>query len=163
TEFLGELIGTPFPEESSVQLRAARQDAMLMGDQMRRAWEDFISSECAAQPVLIVLEDLHWGDRPSVQFIDAALRRAKEQPLFVLALARPDVHDLFPKLWADRDLQSIHLEELSRKASERLVRQVLGETFSAEVVERIVGQASGNAFYLEELIRAVAEGSVESL
>lgn len=163
TEFLGELIGTPFPEDSSVQLRAARQDAMLMGDQMRRAWEDFISSECASHPVLIVLEDLHWGDRPSVQFIDAALRRAKEQPLFVLALARPDVHDMFPKLWADRDLQSIHLEELSRKASERLVRQVLGESFSPEVVERVVGQASGNAFYLEELIRAVAEGSVDSL
>src|SRR5262249_32173856 len=38
-EFLGELIGTPFPDDDSVQLRAARQDPVLMGDQMRRAWE----------------------------------------------------------------------------------------------------------------------------
>src|SRR6185436_2700326 len=29
-EFLGEIVGTPFPEEESVQLRAARQDAQLM-------------------------------------------------------------------------------------------------------------------------------------
>jgi hypothetical protein len=37
-EFLGEIVGTPFPDEDSVPLRAARQDALLMGDQMRRAF-----------------------------------------------------------------------------------------------------------------------------
>src|SRR4030095_13982680 len=44
-EFLGELARVPFPDEGSVQLRAARQDAMLMGDQIRRAWEDFLLAE----------------------------------------------------------------------------------------------------------------------
>src|SRR5262249_2904079 len=44
SRFLGELVGLPFPDED-VQLRAARQDAVLMGDQMRRAWEDFLLAE----------------------------------------------------------------------------------------------------------------------
>ena len=44
TEFLGELVGVPFPEASSVQLKAARQDALLMGDQMRSAFEDFVAA-----------------------------------------------------------------------------------------------------------------------
>jgi tetratricopeptide (TPR) repeat protein len=163
TEFLGELVGTPFPDEASVQLRAAREDPLLMGDQMRRAWEDWLSAECAVGPVLLVLEDLHWGDLPTVQFVDAALRNLHDRPFFVLALARPEVHDLFPKLWAERGVQSMPLGELTRRAGEKLVRQVLGEAAGADVVTRLVERAAGNALYLEELIRAVADGRGDTL
>jgi eukaryotic-like serine/threonine-protein kinase len=127
-EFLGEIVGTPFSEEGSAPLRAARQNAQLMGDQMQRAWVDFLRAETAARPVLVVLEDLHWGDLPTVRFIDAALREVRAAPWMVLALARPEVHERFPKLWVERNVQEIRLKELSRKASERLVRQVLGES-----------------------------------
>jgi tetratricopeptide (TPR) repeat protein len=160
-EFLGELLGAPGAAEPSVQLAAARQDPMLMGDQMRRAFEDFLAAECAVQPVLIVLEDLHWGDLPTVKFIDSALRNLRDQPLMVLALARPDVHVLFPRLWADRGLQELRLGELTRKASERLCRRVLGDEVAADVVARLCERASGNAFYLEELIRQASEAGPE--
>jgi eukaryotic-like serine/threonine-protein kinase len=163
SEFLGELVGTPFPDEESVPLRAARKDAQLMGDQLRMAWVDFLRAESAAHPVLVVLEDLHWGDLPTVRFIDAALRDVRGQAWMVLALARPEVHELFPKLWAERQVQEVRLKELSRKASERLVRQVLGDGVDAETVERMIAQAEGHAFYLEELIRAVAEGKGAAL
>ncbi len=163
TEFLGELIGVPFPDEKSLELRAARQDSRLMGDQMMRAWQDWLMAECSTQPVLIVLEDLHWGDTPTVSFTDAALRHLKDRPLMVLALARPEVHDVFPRLWAERSAQEIRLGELTRRASERLVREVLGDSVAAETVERVVSLAAGNAFYLEELIRTVADGRAEGL
>ncbi len=158
SEFLGEIAGTPFPDEGSVQLRAARRDAMLMGDQMRRAWEDFLSAECAAQPVVLVLEDLHWGDLPTVKLVDAALRRLAEQPFLVVALARAEVHQIFPKLWAERGLQEIRLGALTKRSSERLVRQILGADASDAVVARLLERAEGNAFYLEELVRAAASG-----
>jgi eukaryotic-like serine/threonine-protein kinase len=157
TEFLGEIVGTPFPDEDSAPVRAARQNAQLMGDQMQRAWVDFLRAESIAHPVLLVLEDLHWGDLPTVRFIDAALREARAAPWMVVALGRPEVHERFPRLWAERNLQEIRLKELSRKASERLARQVLGESVGTATIERIVAQADGHAFYLEELIRAVAE------
>ena len=57
-----------------------------MGDAMRRAWEDWLAAECSAHPVLLVLEDLQWGDLGTVSFIDAALRNLREQPFIVLAL-----------------------------------------------------------------------------
>jgi tetratricopeptide (TPR) repeat protein len=136
---------------------------MLMGDQMRRAWEEFLAAECGQQPVVIVLEDLHWGDLPSVRFLDAALERLADEPLFVLALARPEVLELFPSLWEGRKLEQVRLSELSRKGSEKLVRQVLGEGVDRAAVERIVAQAAGNAFYLEELIRAIATGGGDAL
>lgn len=163
TEFLAELIGAPFPAGESIQLRAARQDPMLMGDQMRRAFLDLLAAECRVGPTLLVLEDLHWGDLPTVQLIHAALRALQDQPFAVLALARPDVLDLFPKLWADRGAQILPLRPLSPKGSERLVREVLGDELDDALVTRLVERASGNPFYLEELIRAVAEGKGESL
>jgi tetratricopeptide (TPR) repeat protein/tRNA A-37 threonylcarbamoyl transferase component Bud32 len=161
SQFLGELIGVSFPDEDNVQLRAARNDAILMGDQMRRAFEDFLAVECKMQPLILVLEDLHWGDLPSVGFLDSALRTLADKPILVLALARPDVHDVFPNLWAGRGLHEMRLPDLTRKASEKLVRQVLGDAADDALVARIVTTAAGNAFYLEELIRAVAEGRDE--
>jgi len=160
-EFLGELVGAPFPDdgEGGAALRAARQDAQLMSEQMRQAWLDFLDGEAAVHPVVLVLEDLHWGDFGTVRFIDTALRDRRERPWMVLALARPEVFDVFPKLWSERQkVQEIRLKELGRKAGERLVRQVLGDGAGPETIERLVKQADGNAFYLEELIRAVVEG-----
>jgi tetratricopeptide (TPR) repeat protein/predicted Ser/Thr protein kinase len=170
TAFLGELVGAQLPDDdgaagaASAALRAARQDAQLMSELMRKAWLDFLQAETAAHPVLLVLDDLHWGDFGTVRFIDAALRDRSKQPWMVLALARPEVFELFPKLWAERqNVQELRLKELGRRAGERLIRQVLGDAVGSDTVERLVKQADGNAFYLEELIRAVAEGKEAAL
>jgi tetratricopeptide (TPR) repeat protein len=160
TDFLGELVGTPLDDAQSVQLRAARQDAMLMGDQMRRAWEDFVQAECEAGPLVIVLEDLQWGDLPTVSFVDGALRSMHDRPLMVLALARPDVRESFPRLWSERSVTHIQLDSLTKKASERLIREFLGN-IGDDALARLVERAAGNPFYLEEVIRSVAEGRGE--
>ncbi len=148
----------PFPDGDSVQLMAARRSPVLMSDQIRVAWEELLRAECSARPVLLVLEDLHWGDLPSVLLVDSALRNLGDQRLMVLALGRPEVRELFPKLWAGRGVHEVQLSGLPRRASERLVRQVLGEDVAPELVAMIVDRADGNAFYLEEQLRAVADG-----
>ncbi|MGK3986301.1 protein kinase [Sorangium sp. So ce136] len=159
--FLGELVGAPFPDENDVQLRLARRDAVLMGDQLRLAWEDFLGAACGAGPVLLVLEDLQWGDLPTVTMVEGALRLLRDTPLLVLALGRPDVHRVFPKLWDGRLVHELHLTPLPRRASERLVREALGAHARHDLVARLVERADGNAFFLEEQIRAVAEGKSE--
>ena len=158
-DFIGEMIGVPFPDDRSETLRAARRDPKLMGDAMRIAWQDWLAAECAAHPVLLVLEDLHWGDLPSVKLVDAALRNLSDRPLMVLALARPDVHAQFPQLWAERPLEEIRLAPLTRRAAERLCVATLGAAAGPEQIASVVELADGNAFYLEELIRGVAAGA----
>jgi tetratricopeptide (TPR) repeat protein len=162
TEFLGELVGTPFPDEDSEQLRAARRDPMLRGDQMRRAWVEFLAAECQARTVVLLLDDLHWGDGPTVEYVDAALRLLRDQPLLVVSLARPSVHSAFPGLWRERRLTGMQLGELSRRACESLVQQVLGEV-RRETVRRLWERSAGNAFLLEELLRAVAGGHKDDI
>jgi tetratricopeptide (TPR) repeat protein len=160
-EFIAELAGLPCPDEPGPELYAARQSPILMGDQIRRALVDLLEAELAQHPVLLVLEDLHWGDRPSVDLVDFALRNLADRPLFVLALGRPEVTSLFPRLWEERRAHVIRLGELSKKASLELVRVALGDRVSDEAAASIVDRAAGNAFYLEELIRA-AEGGAQA-
>jgi len=161
-EFLGELCGIPFPDEHTPRLRVARGDPQLMSTLVGRAFVAFLRAECAHQPVLLVLEDLHWGDALSVRLMEEALRELAEHPLMVLALARPEVEELFPSLWAQR-LQEVPLRGLSRKAGVRLVREVLGPEVPDALIDRLVEQAAGNALLLEELIRGAAEGRGEAV
>jgi hypothetical protein len=155
--FLGELVGAPF-EANLVEVRAARANAALMADQTRRALEEWLKGECAAAPVVLVLEDLHWGDGATVAHLDHALEALRDLPLMVLALARPEVKEVLGPVWAARGVVELPLHELSKKSCERLARQVLEDKATPDTVERIAALAQGNAFYLEELIRAVAEG-----
>jgi serine/threonine protein kinase/tetratricopeptide (TPR) repeat protein len=159
TEFMGELAGVPLPDQGSPRLRAARTDAMLMGDAMLAAWEEWLAAVCEAQPVLLVLEDLQWGDLPTVKFVDAALRNLHGAPLYVLALARPQVHEEFSRLWSGRRLTEIHLGPLSVDAGTALVEAALAERAAPALTRSLVLRAEGNPFHLEELVRAVDAGS----
>ncbi len=161
--FLGEMIGTPFSERDVPSLAGARRDPLLMNAAMIAAWVDWLRAETSKRPVLLVLEDLHWGDLVSVKLVDVALQRLADAPLFVLALARPEVKSSFPQLFASSGLVELRLDALSRKASRELVRDVLGESASDEAIDRIVERSGGNAFFLEELIRTIASGDAEAL
>ncbi len=158
--FLGELAGVPFAAEGNEALLAARKDPMLMGQLMQSAFEEWLRGLCDHRPVLpvlIVLEDLHWGDLPSVRLVGAALRALPDRPLLVVALARPEVHSVFPRLWEGRDVEHIALGALPREAALALVQAILGETAPAALADSLVRRADGNAFFLEELIRSAAE------
>ncbi|RLB64705.1 MAG: serine/threonine-protein kinase PknK, partial [Deltaproteobacteria bacterium] len=161
TDFLGEVVA--LPNDHSAEVAAARRDATLMGDQIRRAFADLVVAECSQAFLVILVEDLQWGDLPSIKLLDAALHTARTRPLLVLALGRPDVHELFPRLWQEHGLQELELEPLDQAASTQLVREALGPQLSQEIVEQIVRRAEGNAFFLEELVRAVSRGQVDAL
>lgn len=159
--FLSEILGLRLPAERSHLLAVARTDPMLMGDQMCRAFEDWIHAECEQHPVLLLLDDLHFGDLPTVRLIDAALRHARELPLCVLALARPEISRIFPNIWEDRGVQEVRVGELGRRSVEQLIKGWLGASVDKGLVQRIADRAAGNPFYLEEIVRVVASGKTD--
>ncbi len=155
-EFIAEVIGLRI-DDPGEQVAAARRDPRLMGDRIRRSWQAWIRGEAAHGPVLIVLEDFQWGDLPTVKLVDDMLVDLAESPIFVLALARPEIDAAFPNVWS-RVVERMPLIGLSKKAGATFVRSMLERDDAA--VERIVALASGNALHLEELVRASAEGKI---
>jgi tetratricopeptide (TPR) repeat protein len=162
-DFLAELASVPAEGTPPPHLLAARGDPRIMAEWLRRSFASWIAALCGVRPVLVVLEDLHWGDVASVGCVSAALQAAADAPLMVLALARPEVHDVFPRLFEGASEQRLHLSALTRRAAERLARSALGDAVPADLVASIVARAEGNAYYLEELVRQVADRRSEGL
>jgi len=160
TACLGAMLGVPFDEDPC--LLPPRGDASR-DDLLRNAFEDFVRAECETQPVVLVLEDVHWGDTATVKHVDAVLRVARDLPLFVLATARLEVHERFPGIWFDRGVEEVRLHALRRSTCSKLVKEVLGAETPREIVKRIVAHSGGNAFFLEELMRAHAAGRGQEL
>jgi len=154
-EFLGELCETPFASsDARIQLRSARSNAVLMGDQMRSAWEEFLAATSAQAPVILVLDDLHWGDLPTIRLMDAALRKIEGGRCMLLGIARPSVHQVFPALWQEHQCSVLALAGLDDDACRELSKGILGHEAKEEDLRRMIRLSGGNAFYLEELTRA---------
>lgn len=150
--FLGELLGLP-PACPPPQLLAARHDPAVSREWLSLLLGEWLDATSDVGPLLLVLEDLHWGDQATISLLERfALRRAG-RPILLLALARPEVHEQFPRLWSALGLEELKLGGLSRAACQQLLWEVLGECLEPSVVERTVALAAGNAFVLEELIR----------
>jgi tetratricopeptide (TPR) repeat protein len=154
--FFGEMMGLPPPDETPA-LRSARLDPKLMTDEIRRAVLGWLAAECRAAPLLVVLDDLQWGDALTVGLVVEAVRALQAEPIYLLLLARPEIRQTFPKLLQIPGIHDISLRALGRKACERLIVQVLGKEVGAATMTRIIEHSAGNALFLEEMIRFVAE------
>jgi len=93
-----------------------------------------------------------------LRLVDAALSVLFDQPLLVLAMARPEIADTAPGLWSEHDVLPLSLGALSRRAAAAFARSSLGASSTDEAIERVVARAGGNALYLEELVRAEHAG-----
>lgn len=152
--FLAILCRLPVGDGGSPLVHAARQDPKIMRQQIGLAVDDWLLAESQAAPVLVVLDDLQWGDASTIELLELTLQA--QFPLLVLGFARPGMREQFPKLWSGHKVRHMTLHELGRKACEKLVRQVLGATFDDAALQRAIDHSTGNALFLEEQIRALA-------
>ena len=154
--YLGEIANIRYPDDDFPMLRSTRQDPRAMADQTRAAWLDWLEAELAHEPVVLMLEDLHWADAASLNLVDGALRYFAQKPLLVLGFARPTLDEKFPGLWTGRNVERLSLPPLSPKSSRRLVQSVITDATDA-MADAWCARADGNPFFLEELLRASVE------
>ncbi len=157
--FLGELAAVPFADEEAPDLCAARRDPQLMADRVLSSFLEWLEALSADGPVAFLVEDLHWADPASVRLLDTALGTLEGRPFLVLAFARPEVRDAFPKLWVDRDLVEMRLSRLGAKACEQLLEAIGRAELSASTQAWLIERAEGNPFFLEELVRGLRSHS----
>src|SRR5436190_243594 len=121
------------------------------------AWRLFIERMSERNPVVMVFEDLQWADSALLDFIEHLLEWSREHPLFIMALARPELSDRHPRWGAGRrNFTSIHLEPLAGKAMEELLRGLIPE-LPEEAKETILARAEGVPLYAVETVRMLLD------
>ena len=115
----------------------------------------------ARQPLLLVVEDLHWADQSTRDLMSFLFGRGFDAPVALVASYRSD--DLYRRhplrrqvaVWARMNgVERIQVDPLGRADVRRLVQQLHPDPLSEVQVRDIVGRAEGNAFFVEELVGA---------
>ena len=107
------------------------------------------------RPLLIVLEDLHWVDAASYDYLATLVDELEDAPILLIATHRPEWR---PRWGAPECVTSITLPPLSDDESLALVSDVVTRTQLPDPLLRLIlDRADGNPLFLEELARAVAE------
>jgi class 3 adenylate cyclase/tetratricopeptide (TPR) repeat protein len=110
------------------------------------------------RPLVLVLEDLHWVDKISEEFIGYLAENARNNRLLLLATYRPG----YRPPWIDKSYAGqTPLQPLSRDHSIQMVRSVLRAEHLVDLLtQEIVAKADGNPFFLEQLALHAGETPV---
>jgi class 3 adenylate cyclase/tetratricopeptide (TPR) repeat protein len=112
-------------------------------------------NDCRRQPLILAVEDLHWIDKSSEEYLASLVESLADAPILLLTTYRPG----YRPPWMDKSYASqIALRPLSTNDSLRVVQSVVRRAPLGEAAASLIlSKAEGNPFFLEELTRVVLE------
>ena len=151
TEWISDLLGLETRD------RSARQE---LSPKQRRARTLAALINCLLalaqrKPVLVVMEDVHWIDPTTFEFLIHILDSIAQSRVLVLLTSRPDNQ---PVLGGHPNLTRITLNRLSRGSTESIIARVLDrDSLPKTVIGEIAARTDGVPLFIEELTKAVLE------
>ena len=130
-------------------------DPKQQKDQTLAALVRHLDGIAKRQPTLIVVEDAHWIDPTSLEWLKLIIDWIPGARAFLILTSRPE----FSPAWATQSqLTLLTLNRLSRRQSLTMVGGLPGaESLSDEVVEQIASKTNGIPLFIEELTKVVVE------
>jgi DNA-binding SARP family transcriptional activator len=121
-------------------------------------------------PVLVLVEDLHWADKPTALLLRQVVREAEGQPLMVVGTYRDaeiSESDPLARVVADlrreHTVQRIRLEGLDDRETQELISARAQVTPSTAFSQGICARTAGNPFFIEETIRDLGESPSDNM
>ena len=115
-------------------------------------------------PLLLVLDDAHWADSSSIAMFQHLARRAKDQPIMLLATyrevelrdARP-FNEMLLELNRQRIGTRIKLARLDKEETQAMLEAIFNDEVTPEFLDGIYRETDGNPFFIEEVCKALVE------
>ena len=119
-----------------------------------------ITEECAAQPAVLVIDDLQWADQATVTLWARLARSVHQMPLLLAGMMRPVPRreDLLALRRAAGQEAPLQLSRLPDEAVAELVAALAGGKPGNNLLE-LAGTAAGNPLYVTELVAALARSA----
>lgn len=151
---LAEILAAPVPGElprPQVDPRARQRRMVdLLGRLLGRA---------AHQPLVIMVDDLHWADEASLDVLDQLASGLERLPVLLIALFRSET-SWQPPWWNRQNHRALRLASLGDDESAGLLAALLAPEVLPDALARaILDRAGGNPFFLRELALAVQESA----
>ncbi|MCB9450304.1 MAG: tetratricopeptide repeat protein [Anaerolineaceae bacterium] len=157
--YIGYLVGFDFSNSPYI----STNEAPRITEQALRYLRQFFLVATRDDTVVLFLEDVHWADDKSLDFICEFVQDYRHLPLVVLCLARPTLLERRP-YWGEgaENHTLLRLRPLSRRDTRRLVEEILYKTteIPAKLRSLVVSGADGNPFYVEEFIKMLIDEGV---
>jgi class 3 adenylate cyclase/tetratricopeptide (TPR) repeat protein len=132
--------------------------SMDAADRRRKLFEvtlGLLQARAQRQPLLVLFEDIHWADRPSLELIDYVSERIRHNALLLCLCFRPRDH-LELELLSSMECTWRILDELDPEQSAELVRAILGEVdLSPALEQEIYDKTQGNPLFVEEILNSL--------
>jgi DNA-binding SARP family transcriptional activator len=162
---LGNLLSVRFGHDWDERLKFAGPEQIR--HQTLVTLRDFFVALAHQQPLVLVLEDLHWADSLSLDLLTLLMEVLSEQPLLLLCVYRPEPQH---RCWqlatlatakCPDSLTEVRLRELTARQSHHLVEALLTiENLSPKVKATILEKAQGNPLFMEEVIRSLIDAGI---
>ena len=148
------LASSPDPEQEKRRLFAALTQ--------------FFIGQARKQAVLLIIEDMHWSDETSLEFLHYLARRSTAQQLLLLLTyrsdeVRPRLRQFLAQMDRERLAQELWLAHLTRDDVNAMLRAIFSLTRSArlELPDPIYDLTEGNPFFVEEVLKSlIAAGDI---
>jgi DNA-binding CsgD family transcriptional regulator/tetratricopeptide (TPR) repeat protein len=117
------------------------------------------------QPVLLLLEDIHWADSSTRSFLAFVARAMSTERVLAVCTYRSDelhrrhpLRPLLAELERDPSARRVELARLNRSELADQLADILDAPPEPELVERLYGRSEGNPLFAEELLAAGGDG-----
>jgi class 3 adenylate cyclase/tetratricopeptide (TPR) repeat protein len=147
---LEELLGLTCADKSFSSL-----DPQQKRERTFESIQDILLRLSQANPLIIAVEDLHWIDKTSENFLEYLIDRLADSRIMLILLYRHEyIHH-----WKDQpNYTEIGLTQLRTPSSIKLLEAILeGDEIAPEIRELILSKASGNPLFIEEFTRTLLE------
>lgn len=130
---------------------------------------EFFDDVACIQPLLLILEDLHWADQGSLDFLRFLARQISGRRILVVATYRSDelhrrhpLYALLPALVRESGVERLDVQRLDPDGSRALIasRYAIGGEDAGRIERYILAHAEGNPLFALELLRSLEEGGI---
>lgn len=153
TAVMGNLMHVPIPESNLLK----SLDPKLRHQRLLDVVLELVQVQARRNPLLLVFEDSYWADEMSVELLNYVARSAREYPLLICLVYRPEKRLRLKDVGGDGCTEMI-LGELSARSNLELVRSMLNvEEIPQELSQLIMTKSQGNPLFTEEVVRSLID------
>lgn len=158
-----QTIISPFCELLSIKTKDeeySQLDPKIKKEKTFEALRDLFIRESQNRPLVLIIEDLHWMDNTSQEYIDYLIGWLTNTQILLLLLYRPE----YTHSWGSKSFYTkIGLDQLNPASSMELIKAMLEEGEAApELRELILSRSAGNPLFMEEFTSSLLEnGTIE--